>query len=67
MQTQLGQDVQAQSDSIQEEITAGGSTQIHPKEIQPATIEVEQRHPKGSNARVLLASVFGPYAQDDEF
>jgi radical SAM superfamily enzyme YgiQ (UPF0313 family) len=24
-------------------------------------------HPKGSNARVLLASVFGPYAQDDEF
>lgn len=24
-------------------------------------------HPKGSRARVLLASVFGPYAQDDEF
>ena len=24
-------------------------------------------HPKGSTARVLLASVFGPYAQDDEF
>src|ERR1700739_1534667 len=24
-------------------------------------------HPKGTNARVLLASVFGPYAQDDEF
>jgi radical SAM superfamily enzyme YgiQ (UPF0313 family) len=24
-------------------------------------------HPKGSNARILLASVFGPYAQDDEF
>ncbi len=24
-------------------------------------------HPKGSAARVLLASVFGPYAQDDEF
>jgi radical SAM superfamily enzyme YgiQ (UPF0313 family) len=24
-------------------------------------------HPKGSSARVLLASVFGPYAQDDEF
>jgi radical SAM superfamily enzyme YgiQ (UPF0313 family) len=24
-------------------------------------------HPKGSNARVLLASVFGPYAHDDEF
>ena len=24
------------------------------------------RHPKGSRARVLLTSVFGPYAQDDE-
>src|SRR5690242_3011907 len=24
-------------------------------------------HPKGSTARVLLTSVFGPYAQDDEF
>jgi radical SAM superfamily enzyme YgiQ (UPF0313 family) len=26
-----------------------------------------QTHPKGSRARVLLTSVFGPYAQDDEF
>jgi radical SAM superfamily enzyme YgiQ (UPF0313 family) len=25
------------------------------------------RHPKGARARVLLTSVFGPYAQDDEF
>src|SRR5512133_52140 len=25
------------------------------------------RHPKGSQARVLLSSVFGPYAQDDEY
>ena len=25
------------------------------------------RHPKGTKARVLLSSVFGPYAQDDEF
>ena len=25
------------------------------------------RSPKGKNARVLLSSVFGPYAQDDEF
>src|ERR1700690_4470045 len=24
-------------------------------------------HPKGKNARVLLSSVFGPYAQDHEF
>ncbi len=26
-----------------------------------------QHHPKGTRARVLLTSVFGPYAQDDEF
>jgi radical SAM superfamily enzyme YgiQ (UPF0313 family) len=26
-----------------------------------------QPHPKGSEARVLLTSVFGPYAQDDQF
>ncbi len=25
------------------------------------------RHPKGTQAKVLLTSVFGPYAQDDEF
>ncbi|SPE42022.1 Radical SAM domain protein [Candidatus Sulfopaludibacter sp. SbA3] len=24
-------------------------------------------HPKGTSARILLSSVFGPYAQDDEF
>jgi len=26
-----------------------------------------KRHPKGTEARILLSSVFGPYAQDDEF
>jgi radical SAM superfamily enzyme YgiQ (UPF0313 family) len=26
-----------------------------------------QPHPKGADARVLLCSVFGPYAQDDDF
>ena len=26
-----------------------------------------QQHPKGVHARILLSSVFGPYAQDDEF
>lgn len=26
-----------------------------------------EKHPKGSQARILLTSVFGPYAQDDEF
>ena len=30
-------------------------------------IPVVPRHPKGSRARVLLASVFGPYAQDDAY
>lgn len=28
---------------------------------------MHQLHPKGVRARVLLSSVFGPYAQDDEF
>ena len=31
------------------------------------TSPVIPTHPKGTHARVLLASVFGPYAQDDEF
>jgi radical SAM superfamily enzyme YgiQ (UPF0313 family) len=36
--------------------------------ITPAFTETQQAtHPKGSDARVLLSSVFGPYAQDDEF
>jgi radical SAM superfamily enzyme YgiQ (UPF0313 family) len=26
-----------------------------------------ETHPKGTQARILLSSVFGPYAQDDEF
>src|ERR1700690_2661011 len=30
-------------------------------------VEPMQVHPKQSGARVLLSSVFGPYAQDDEF
>ncbi len=30
------------------------------------TIQLET-HPKGSHARILLSSVFGPYAQDDKF
>ena len=28
---------------------------------------IYERHPKGTHARVLLTSVFGPYAQDDEY
>src|ERR1035438_9712853 len=30
-------------------------------------IEVRPQHPKGRSARVLLTSVFGPYARNDEF
>ena len=30
-------------------------------------VEMTERHPKGTSARVLLTSVFGPYARDDEF
>ena len=26
-----------------------------------------EKHPKGTDARILLSSVFGPYAQDDEY
>ncbi len=32
--------------------------------MKPTQVET---HPKGSHARILLSSVFGPYAQDDEF
>jgi len=28
---------------------------------------IQPKHPKGTQARILLTSVFGPYAQDDEF
>jgi radical SAM superfamily enzyme YgiQ (UPF0313 family) len=30
-------------------------------------MNVQPRHPLGSRARILLTSVFGPYARDDEF
>ena len=35
----------------------------------PNSISVKRPipHPKGKHARILLSSVFGPYAQDDEF
>ena len=35
--------------------------------IHPAAAEPHPTHPLGSRARVLLTSVFGPYAQDDEY
>jgi radical SAM superfamily enzyme YgiQ (UPF0313 family) len=33
----------------------------------PVAVPSHPVHPLGSSARVLLASVFGPYAQDDEY
>ena len=33
----------------------------------PIPVEPSNVHPKGTKARILLTSVFGPYAQDDEF
>lgn len=33
----------------------------------PSSNRLALTHPKGTQARVLLTSVFGPYAQDDEF
>jgi len=35
--------------------------------VNPSEVPAHAVHPKGKRARVLLASVFGPYAQDDEF
>jgi hypothetical protein len=32
-----------------------------------STTNATARHPKGRSARVLLTSVFGPYARDDSF
>jgi len=54
----------------QTEVTNPKQTEL--RQIQPGKIELESgdavpKHPKGTRARVLLASVFGPYAQDDEF
>ena len=44
------------------ETTAKNSSEGYPTNLDHMEI-----HPKGSRARVLLSSVFGPYAQDDEF
>jgi len=33
----------------------------------PSSLKAQPQHPLGSGARVLLTSVFGPYAQDDEY
>ena len=33
----------------------------------PASLESQEVHPLGSDAKVLLTSIFGPYARDDEY
>ena len=33
----------------------------------PVSFRSQDTHPLGSQAKVLLTSVFGPYAQDDDF
>ena len=33
----------------------------------PGALKSDKPHPLGSKARILLASVFGPYARDDRF
>lgn len=38
--------------------------EIHDSQMPAARLNT---HPKGTKARILLSSVFGPYAQDDEF
>jgi radical SAM superfamily enzyme YgiQ (UPF0313 family) len=35
--------------------------------ISTSGLDAVPQHPKGTQARVLLSSVFGPYARDDEF
>ena len=35
--------------------------------VNSATVLMPATHPQGTRARVLLTSVFGPFAQDDEF
>ena len=44
--------------------THSGSTEVSPYKDSSST---PAQHPKGKHARILLSSVFGPYAQDDEF
>ena len=42
-------------------------TERGPSELDFSTLRSAMPHPLGTRARVLLASVFGPYAQDDEY
>ena len=50
-------------------IQSAGVLETPPSDIRPTqpVCPATPRHPLGSKARVLLTSVFGPYAQDDQF
>jgi len=49
------------------EILTGIETSDHSGQSTSARSSTVEKHPKGTQARILLSSVFGPYAQDDEF
>jgi len=51
------------------EVDSGQPADLHvPLQSQISTqFQTYPQHPKGTRARILLTSVFGPYAQDDEF
>ena len=46
---------------------AASPAELKPPDSSPDQAAIPATHPKGIKARVLLASVFGPYARDDEF
>ncbi|MDL5053961.1 cobalamin-dependent protein [Oscillatoria laete-virens NRMC-F 0139] len=50
-----------------ETLPAPEKTFVPPKKAIPPAHPKPPTHPKGKNTRILLSSVFGPYAQDDEF
>jgi hypothetical protein len=45
--------------------------ETYTSDVDASTVHVHfggfAKHPKGAQARILLSSAFGPYAQDDEF
>ena len=53
------------------DLSSGLPSDVHPGSLHKSDpgshSSTFARHPKGTEARVLLSSVFGPYAQDDEF
>jgi hypothetical protein len=49
-----------------DQLASQNDTQLQPLPNHPLA-KCPIPHPKGTGARILLSSVFGPYAQDDEF